>query len=95
MTRAQALLIIVGDPTVLSLDPVWRSFLNYVHLSGGWTGKKIDWNPHEDERGESFLKQREEMAKSQMQELMERLNLGDESEEDGEVAHDRPWREEE
>jgi helicase MOV-10 len=46
VTRAQALLIIVGDPQVLSLDPFWRAFLNYVYLNGGWTGlPDIAWDP--------------------------------------------------
>ncbi|KAL1743982.1 P-loop containing nucleoside triphosphate hydrolase protein [Schizophyllum fasciatum] len=38
VTRAKALLIIVGDPNVLALDPLWRSFLHYIHANGGWTG---------------------------------------------------------
>ena len=45
ITRAQAMLIIVGDPQVLSLDPLWRVFLNYVYLNGGWTGLDITWDP--------------------------------------------------
>ncbi|KAG6843566.1 hypothetical protein H0H93_000619, partial [Arthromyces matolae] len=45
VTRAQALLIIIGDPTVLALDPLWRSFLNYVHTKKGWTGSPITWDP--------------------------------------------------
>ena len=48
MTRAQALLIVVGNPIVLSLDPLWRSFLNYVHGKGGWRGIGITWNPQEE-----------------------------------------------
>ncbi|KAH9478891.1 Putative helicase MOV-10 [Psilocybe cubensis] len=47
LTRAQALLIVVGNPTVLSLDPLWRSFLNYIHSCGGWRGKEINWDPKE------------------------------------------------
>jgi len=47
LTRAQALLIVIGNPVVLSLDPLWRSFLNFVHMRGGWKGKEIDWNPEE------------------------------------------------
>jgi len=35
LTRAQALLIVVGNPIVLSLDPLWRQFLNYIHVRGG------------------------------------------------------------
>ncbi|EGO29184.1 hypothetical protein SERLADRAFT_456584, partial [Serpula lacrymans var. lacrymans S7.9] len=45
VTRAQALLIVIGDPSVLSLDPLWRSFLNYVHNNGGWKGPSITWDP--------------------------------------------------
>ena len=45
LTRAQALLIVIGDPTVLSLDPVWRGFLTEVHSKGGWRGKEMTWNP--------------------------------------------------
>jgi len=45
LTRAQALLIVVGNPVVLSLDPLWRAFLNFVYKRGGWMGKNIDWNP--------------------------------------------------
>ncbi|THH18849.1 hypothetical protein EW146_g2196 [Bondarzewia mesenterica] len=45
VTRAQALLIIVGDATVLSLDPLWRRFLNYIHDNMGWLGDPITWDP--------------------------------------------------
>ncbi|TFY71300.1 hypothetical protein EVG20_g1693 [Dentipellis fragilis] len=52
VTRAQALLIVVGDPTVLSLDPLWRGFLNYVHQNNGWKGVPISWDPNEPVREE-------------------------------------------
>jgi helicase MOV-10 len=39
------LLVVVGNPNVLSLDPLWRKFLNYIHQSGGWRGLKITWDP--------------------------------------------------
>ncbi|KIK60715.1 hypothetical protein GYMLUDRAFT_261292 [Collybiopsis luxurians FD-317 M1] len=47
VTRAQCLLYIVGDPTVLSIDPLWRAFLNYIHLSGGWKGPPPMWDTRE------------------------------------------------
>ncbi|RXW19457.1 hypothetical protein EST38_g6387 [Candolleomyces aberdarensis] len=47
ITRAQALLIVIGNPVVLSLDPLWRQFMNYIHSKGGWRGKQIDWDPYE------------------------------------------------
>ncbi len=47
VTRAKALLIIVGDPLVLGLDPLWRDYLNTVHAGGGWRGRPIPWDPEE------------------------------------------------
>ncbi|KAI0945600.1 hypothetical protein AcW1_001785 [Taiwanofungus camphoratus] len=102
VTRAQALLIVIGDPNVLSLDPLWRSFLNYVHISGGWRGNPPDWDtrePVDDQVGydrmvrESTLADMNEFARR-----MEMLTLHgvtsygvDEDECDTNV--DRPWRE--
>ncbi|KIO25267.1 hypothetical protein M407DRAFT_210790 [Tulasnella calospora MUT 4182] len=45
MTRAKSVLIIVGDPDVLGLDPLWRRFLNRIHTNGGWKGQRIPWAP--------------------------------------------------
>jgi len=78
ITRAQALLIIVGDPTVLSLDPLWRSFLSFIHNSGGWTGKRIDWDPTEDgidnvpSGSRDYARERRDQANSDMDELIAR-----------------------
>ncbi|TRZ12568.1 hypothetical protein HGM15179_014547 [Zosterops borbonicus] len=44
ITRAKALLIVVGNPTVLSKDPHWHRFLRYCKEEGGYTGY-----PYEDE----------------------------------------------
>ena len=43
ITRAQALLIVIGDPEVLGKYEHWRSFLGYIKLRRGWTGKMHDW----------------------------------------------------
>lgn len=43
ITRAQSLLILVGDPEVLGKDNFWRTFLNYVTLHNGSTGKLLGW----------------------------------------------------
>jgi hypothetical protein len=48
ITRAQALLIVLGDPEVLGKDELWRTFLNYACLRGGWNGKMLTWKPKED-----------------------------------------------
>ncbi|ESK92561.1 rna helicase [Moniliophthora roreri MCA 2997] len=47
ITRAQALLIVIGNPIVLGLDPLWRSFLNYIYINGGWKGRQPSWSPRE------------------------------------------------
>ncbi|NWS75650.1 SDE3 helicase, partial [Crotophaga sulcirostris] len=44
ITRAKALLIVVGNPAVLSKDQHWQRFLRYCREQGGYTGC-----PYEDE----------------------------------------------
>ncbi|KAG9044286.1 hypothetical protein FS837_008416 [Tulasnella sp. UAMH 9824] len=48
LTRAKALLVVVGNPLILGLDPLWRKFLNYVHRNGGWKGLEPNWDPTSD-----------------------------------------------
>ncbi|KDQ06711.1 hypothetical protein BOTBODRAFT_39424 [Botryobasidium botryosum FD-172 SS1] len=48
ITRAKALLIIVGDPVVLSLDLLWRQFMEYVRDNSGWKGAEMDADAEED-----------------------------------------------
>lgn len=38
VTRAQALLIVVGNPRVLNKDPTWARFIQYCQDEGGYTG---------------------------------------------------------
>jgi helicase MOV-10 len=91
------LLIVIGDPNVLGLDPLWRSFLNYVHQNNGWTGAPITWDPTQpvDEAG-GYDRQVREAAQLDMNEFsrqMEALTLAgvEGNEDEGNV--DRPWRE--
>jgi helicase MOV-10 len=101
VTRAQALLIIVGDPTVLSLDPLWRSFLNYVHWKGGWKGPPPSWNTRElvreDGGYDQGLREAALMDMNDFTRRMESLTLASiDAAEDGDDADanvDRPWRE--
>ncbi|KAI0747145.1 P-loop containing nucleoside triphosphate hydrolase protein [Daedaleopsis nitida] len=44
MTRAQALLIVVGDATILNIDPLWRAFMDYAYLHKGWRGDEPTWD---------------------------------------------------
>jgi helicase MOV-10 len=100
VTRAQALLIVVGDPDVLGLDPLWRGFLNYVRLEGGWTGPAMSWDPRDAVRdGADYAQETRDRGLADMNELarrMEAVALGASA--DGEVVEatvDRPWREDE
>ena len=101
VTRAQALLVIVGDPTVLSLDPLWRSFLNYVHLNGGWKGLPPSWDTRASVTNDGGYDQA--MRKAGIADMndfarrMESLTLaGVDAMDDGDDVDanvDRPWRE--
>ncbi|PPQ74162.1 hypothetical protein CVT26_006766 [Gymnopilus dilepis] len=94
VTRAQALLIVVGDPQVLGLDPLWRSFLNYIYLNGGWAGPDIPWDPKVDvDEAGGYDEAVRAAARLNMDELarrMESMALAEvEGDDDG---VDRPWR---
>jgi len=47
ITRAQALLIVIGDPEVLGKYEHWGSFLRYIKSRKGWAGKVHDWKSEE------------------------------------------------
>lgn len=47
ITRAQALLIVIGDPEVLGKYEHWRTFLKYVKSRKGWTGRMHNWDDEE------------------------------------------------
>jgi len=48
ITRAQALLIVVGNPFVLQNDDDWKSFIHYSIENGGYTGCKYNDNSNPD-----------------------------------------------
>ncbi|KAG9001258.1 hypothetical protein FRB93_012185 [Tulasnella sp. JGI-2019a] len=75
ITRPKGLLVIVGDPLILGLDPLWRKFLNYIHVNGGWTGCAPDWNTttavNKDAKG--LVTERETRREADMENLTRRL----------------------
>lgn len=89
------MLIVVGDPQVLSLDPLWRSFLNYIYLNGGWVGPDITWDPKAavDEAGgyDKAVRTATQLDMNEVARRMELLTMA-ELEEDGDANVDRPWR---
>jgi helicase MOV-10 len=94
---------VVGDPDVLGLDPLWRSFLNFVYRNGGWTGSvsRPTWDSSADvEDGQAYDKMVRDAALADMNDFarrMEAMTLSgvvDNGEAD-EVTVDRPWKEDE
>ncbi|KAL2090820.1 hypothetical protein ACEWY4_013083 [Coilia grayii] len=47
MTRAKALLVVVGNPVILKKNPTWERFIQYCEDQGGYTG--FDYNDAEGE----------------------------------------------
>lgn len=96
ITRAKALLIIVGDPLVLSLDPLWRSFLNYIYLNRGWAGPDISWDPKAPVDAvvayDKEIRQTSELDMNAFTMRLENLTLT-EVEDEADANIDRPWRE--
>jgi helicase MOV-10 len=96
ITRAKALLIIVGDPLVLALDPLWRSFLNYIYLNRGWAGPDISWDPKAPVNVEAGydkdIRQANDLDMNEFTMRLENLTLT-EVEEGVDANIDRPWRE--
>ena len=41
VTRAKALLIVIGDPVVLQVDKCWRSFITWCYNNGACAGNKF------------------------------------------------------
>ncbi|NXP23788.1 SDE3 helicase, partial [Scytalopus superciliaris] len=50
LTRAKALLIVVGNPTVLSKDEHWNRFLRYCKGEGGYTGYPYEEESTDEDR---------------------------------------------
>jgi helicase MOV-10 len=104
MTRSQALLIVIGDPNVLSLDPLWRGFLNYIFNNGGWTGRpRPTWDTNDPNldsaellraRRAAITAEEEELI-MKVTETIDRRARADDIDDlgDGYEAVERPWRE--
>lgn len=71
ITRARSLLIVVGDPNILGLDPTWRQFLQYVHVNGGWRGRPANFDAYASE--EEYASASRNEADREAQEMIERI----------------------
>lgn len=105
ITRAQALLVIIGDADVLGRDPLWRNFLNYVHAGGGWVGRLRTWDDDEPAPGHGvggFRMNAQQERIDSMEEVAHRIQTtvldslgGEVSNQVDEDVEDRPWRDDE
>lgn len=95
------MLIIIGDPTVISLDPLWRTFLNHIYNNKAWKGDPPTWNTKAKVRlMGGYDQQVVEETVNDMNDFtkkMATLTLGDvipQLDEDDDAANeDRPWQE--
>ncbi|KAI0747144.1 P-loop containing nucleoside triphosphate hydrolase protein [Daedaleopsis nitida] len=92
VTRAKGLLIVVGDPDVLSIDPLWRGFMNYIYARGGWRGPPPTWDVDAPVKTEGdYAEEIREAAAADMNAFMERLQIEDDLE--GGANFDTPFQE--
>lgn len=81
---------------MLSLDPLWRSFLNYIYRNNGWEDPSaITWDPavpvDEDGGYDREIREAAQIDMNQLSRRMETLTMeGVDDELDANV--DRPWR---
>ncbi|KAI9061625.1 P-loop containing nucleoside triphosphate hydrolase protein [Trametes sanguinea] len=81
VTRAQALLVVIGDASVLSIDPLWRAFMNYIHTHGGWRGDAPTWDTAAPvNMNANYAEEMREAAAADMDALMARLGDGEDLE---------------
>ena len=94
VTRAQALLIVIGDPAILSLDPIWRGFLNHVFLHGGWRGDPPTWDVNAVVRDDvDYVDELQEALAAEMSVFMSSLSLDGDLDLEGDANVEREFQE--
>uniref|UniRef100_A0A673M8R7 RNA helicase n=1 Tax=Sinocyclocheilus rhinocerous TaxID=307959 RepID=A0A673M8R7_9TELE len=90
MTRAKALLAVVGNPVILSKDPTWQRFIRYCELEQGYTG--FDYK---DAEGEEDVVSRLASLKISSDGMQPYITLSDQKYESPLQQHVHPeWRSE-
>jgi helicase MOV-10 len=94
ITRAQSLLIVVGNPAILGLDGLWRSFLNFVYSQGGWRGSDgPPWDPTNNEvDADAENEHALELLHRITRRLEELVAVDDENDAENEGNPDRDWQ---
>ncbi|XP_067932453.1 putative helicase MOV-10 [Watersipora subatra] len=78
VTRAKAMLIIIGNPAVLSKDASWLSLLTFIEEGGGYVGCPLtEEDIEEDEDDLNSLQEKFELMKIKADEVSEGLLVGD------------------
>ena len=55
LTRAKSLLIVVGNPKVLQIDPCWREFIEYCQKNRACKGEKFTLSPLTEDEMKKLL----------------------------------------
>ena len=77
---------------MLSIDPLWRGFMNYVYAHGGWSGDAPGWDTAVPVQAEvDYAAAIRAAAAAEMDELFARL--ADEEDVEGRANVDRPFAE--
>jgi hypothetical protein len=74
VTRAQSLLIMIGNPFTLENDSNWKSMIDYVINGGGYTGVEYKWGKRRNNDG------------SEIENVIRGIRVDDNDDEDGFVA---------
>ena len=92
VTRAKALLIVIGDAPILSVDPLWRSFMNYVHTHNGWRGDEPTWDVNASvQDDEDYADELREAIMAEMSAAIMLLGPGEDMEAEANVERALDW----
>ncbi|KAG8895451.1 hypothetical protein FRB99_000594, partial [Tulasnella sp. 403] len=97
LTRAKALMIIVGNPHILGMDPLWKEFLTFVYRQGGFKGLGPNWDTEKQRQPTASGSHDDPDADPLDEGAWNLVNAESDEEEDfGLIGkEDKPWREDE
>lgn len=67
ITRAKALLIVVGNPKILQIDHCWKRFIDYCQMNGALVGDKFHLHEMTDNDYKQLLNNRDPVKYQEVQ----------------------------